>query len=274
MKYSKKFSLKMHRIAVAMLSSGKKINIHFTPSIMIGPPGVLNMKPWWTDDARLRQVCDGLRNNHEKISDEVRNMVAHNESANLPKAYERLTVTGDWEMVPLFNHKTFNAAICQALPVTSEVIKSLNAFRPDLPNVVYNSEEATIFRVSPGTKVQLHNGATNARINVSLGLFGCEGSNVILGGAGSVPWKDGEVLAFHDGWDHAVTHEGKEDRWVLTLGLRHPDLLDNLQIFARAKGPKGCLYPWATEYEEFSDRSVDRFKKLKEQNDSGAVAAV
>eukprot|EP00397_Hematodinium_sp_SG-2012_P056607 GEMP01070023.1.p1 GENE.GEMP01070023.1~~GEMP01070023.1.p1 ORF type:complete len:148 (+),score=37.80 GEMP01070023.1:87-530(+) len=140
---------------------------------------------------------------------------------------------------------------------------------PNAPgNIVYNSEEASIFRVTPGTRVQLHNGGTNTRVNLSLGLFGCEGSEIILGGAGSMPWKDGEIVAFDDGWDHAVTHTGPEDRWVLTLGLRHPDLLDNLHLFARAKGPRACVSPWRTEYEEISQLNQGRFKKMMQAQEA------
>ena len=37
-------------------------------------------------------------------------------------------------------------------------------------------------------------------------------------------WRDGEVLAFDDSFEHEVWQEGESDRWVLMLDIWHPML--------------------------------------------------
>lgn len=114
----------------------------------------------------------------------------------------------------------------------------------DVPYIHYNTEEVVLFLLTPGSKVRLHNGGSNAPINLSLGLTGSTGA--FLEVAGKVrPFRDEKVVAFDDGSDHRVWHDGAEDRWVLVVRVMHPSLAhEPWKFFNRAWTRRSCFEAW------------------------------
>lgn len=245
--------------------------MHFTPAITVGPRDALEVKPWWEDDPRIAAICEGLKSHHEVISAECKEVLdlKSPKCPKLPNAYPELVVQGQWNHVPIYTQRRYLDDICQELPATACIIKDINPFNTNLPNIVYNSEECTFYRLAPGSKIRLHSGTTNARINVVLGLYGCDGAKLTLGGAVQKDFQDGEILAYHDGWDHAESHGGSEDRWILSLSLWHPDLVAQPELFARARGPPLGLFPWKTEYQELTTLQQSTYLRLAKDIERG-----
>lgn len=227
-----------------------------TPAIFL--PGLRPATSWW-DPAEL-PVASVLRENFAVIREDLEALLR---DAQWPRrvlaAYPTLTVPGGrWDMLPLYNNRCWNEGVCALMPRAAELLRGQlpgAAHVPRLPYIVYNSEEVTLFRTTPGTKVLLHNGGVNARLNVSLGLKGCAGAWLEVAGERR-EWRAGEVLAFDDSVDHAVHHLGEEDRWVLTVGVMHPDLVAQPWIFGRC-------FTGHTEFEKLPAGSLETLRRLQ-----------
>jgi len=219
-----------------------------TPTVYI--PEIGPSTPWW--DVELLPIAKVLRENYDVIKKDFDALV----KTDAPSAYPNLiSAGGTWEMITLFTRKSWDPKVCEALPNIARLLQdALPGNKAGLPNIVYNSEEVSIFRVTPGTTVLRHNGGVNARVNVTIGLRGCQGCFLEVRNERR-EWADGEVMAFDDSVDHAVIHEGPEDRWVLTVGIMHPQLVAQPWLFGRCH--TGC-----TEYQELADGELERYRQM------------
>ena len=77
--------------------------------------------------------------------------------------------------------------------------------------------------MKPGTHVKTHNGPTNARIRLHLGIKVPSGARLTVAGE-EHKWVEGKVIAFDDSFEHSVDHDGSEERVVLIADTWHPDL--------------------------------------------------
>jgi hypothetical protein len=97
----------------------------------------------------------------------------------------------------------------------------------------------TILRLRPGTHILPHCGTTNRRLIMHFALRGAEGVNFRVGDDGdsldpslfgprggwvnSYNGGDGSSIVFDDSFEHEVKHNGKADRFILLVVLKHPD---------------------------------------------------
>lgn len=150
---------------------------------------------------------------------------------------------GVWDMLQLYSGRIWHPEASDLAPRTSALLKH---YLPsaDLPYIHYNTEEAVFFLLAPGTRVRLHNGGSNGSINLSLGLRGCAGSHIEVGGI-TRAFRDGEVVCFDDGTDHCVWHDGPEERWVLVVRQLHPQLVSEpARYYSRAFTNRTCFESW------------------------------
>jgi aspartate beta-hydroxylase len=83
-----------------------------------------------------------------------------------------------------------------------------------------------VSRLTPGTTIKPHCAAVNDRIRVHLALAVPDGDIGIRVAGEGRRWEEGQLLVFDDSFEHSVWHRGstEEDRIVLIVDLRHPDL--------------------------------------------------
>eukprot|EP00403_Amphidinium_massartii_P005021 CAMPEP_0178374672 /NCGR_PEP_ID=MMETSP0689_2-20121128/2496_1 /TAXON_ID=160604 /ORGANISM="Amphidinium massartii, Strain CS-259" /LENGTH=375 /DNA_ID=CAMNT_0019994647 /DNA_START=31 /DNA_END=1155 /DNA_ORIENTATION=- len=192
-----------------------------TPAVHISG---LAHRPFWSEDLRpsTADKLEALWEHVRKDLDELL-QVSRRDAGGVP-AYPALVAgDGDWDMLQLYMNKQWDEAAMRLLPRSGPHLRGLLP-SADLPYIHYNTEEVVLFRLTPRSKVQLHNGGSNVPINMSLGLRGCEGSWVEVAGEAK-PFVEKKVVCFDDGSDHRVWHDGEEDRWVLTVRQMHPDLV-------------------------------------------------
>jgi len=217
----------------------------------------------WDGESRL-PVADLLEANVSQIQEDLRELVASrpargepnfssrlrsvlplrsNEKSGQVPAYPALTENGVWDMVQLYVSRQWHEEACKLMPRTAKLLRS-HLPSADVPYVHYNTEEVVLFLLAPGSRVRLHNGGSNAPLNVHLGLSGCDGAFMEVGGQQRA-LRNGKTITFDDGSDHRVWHDGSEERWVLTVRVMHPELGANpAPYFSRAFTRRTCFETW------------------------------
>eukprot|EP00933_Yihiella_yeosuensis_P035914 TRINITY_DN2957_c1_g1_i1.p1 TRINITY_DN2957_c1_g1~~TRINITY_DN2957_c1_g1_i1.p1 ORF type:complete len:419 (+),score=64.80 TRINITY_DN2957_c1_g1_i1:69-1325(+) len=209
----------------------------------------LTHSPFWDGDSRPA-LADELEAHYNEIMEDVRSFLERRRAAKAAQtgevpAYPNLVVGEDgvWDMLQLYSSRKWHKQACAIVPQISSLLR-MHLPTSSLPYIHYNTEEVVLFLLAPGSSVRLHNGGSNVPINLSLGLTGCEGSFVEVAGE-KRPFKDGKVVAFDDGSDHRVWHDGHEDRWVLVVRMMHPELVANPnRYFSRAFTRRTAFETW------------------------------
>lgn len=97
--------------------------------------------------------------------------------------------------------------------------------------LLHDHEEVSISRLLPRTRVRLHSGGTNARINLDLSIRGARGASVRVGGQlrqrGDGP---GSVLAYNDCYDRQMAHEGPDPFYWLQVGVMHQGAVEGILL--------------------------------------------
>ncbi|CAK9053512.1 Aspartyl/asparaginyl beta-hydroxylase (Aspartate beta-hydroxylase) (ASP beta-hydroxylase) (Peptide-aspartate beta-dioxygenase) [Durusdinium trenchii] len=199
-----------------------------TPSVYVRQLRPTGGTAWW--DPKELPLAQVLEENVLDIRAELQMLLENGGRMVVDPAYPRLTTEGDWDVIRLYNDKKWDPAATTLAPKTVALLKErLPGQANGLPYIHHNTEEVCFFRMSPGTRILLHTGGCNARLNLSLGLMGCSDSFITVAQE-ERRWRDGQLFAFDDSCDHAARHDGPEDRWVLTVGIMHPDLVASAEL--------------------------------------------
>jgi len=212
-----------------------------TPAVHIGG---LEHLPFW-DNGRRPQLAYRLEDLWEPVQQDLNALlkVTRPDGNSIPAYPALVSGAGDWDMLQLYVNKKWDDHALALLPRSRHLLRGLLP-SADLPYVHYNTEEVVLFRLTPGSKVRLHNGGSNVPINMSLGLRGCEGSWIEVAGEAR-PFQEGKVVCFDDGSDHRVWHDGEQDRWVLVVRAMHPDLVSEpRRYFRQAFTRRTCFESW------------------------------
>lgn len=181
-------------------------------------------------------VSSVLTASWKEIREEFRASIAELASSDVNT--RSLTSHGAWRKVPLWSHGIAHEEHLARCPRTAAVLAELPLCRA--LGMAYFSE------IAGGTDVKAHFGPTNARLRYHLGLDVPEGGQPYLAVAdGRYQWSEGKVLAFDDGYIHAVRHGEGPPRGVLIVDIYHPELtleerqlLEDLEAVHRSFFPK------------------------------------
>ena len=121
---------------------------------------------------------------------------------------------GDWLAYHFFEAGHRFDAECALCPETTRVIESIPGHAGGLVG---------FFALAPGGRIDPHFGMHNAKARVSLGVTGCDGAYIQVGGE-IRRWTEGVCLALDDSYRHRVWHDGPVTRFVLLMDVWHPNL--------------------------------------------------
>ncbi|CAK9055975.1 Aspartyl/asparaginyl beta-hydroxylase (Aspartate beta-hydroxylase) (ASP beta-hydroxylase) (Peptide-aspartate beta-dioxygenase) [Durusdinium trenchii] len=179
-----------------------------TPSVYVRQLRPTGGTAWW--DPKELPLAQVLEENVLDIRAELQMLLENGGRMVVDPAYPRLTTEGDWDVIRLYNDKKWDPAATTLAPKTVALLKErLPGQANGLPYIHHNTEEVCFFRMSPGTRILLHTGGCNARLNLSLGLMGCSDSFITVAQE-ERRWRDGQLFAFDDSCDHAARHDGPE----------------------------------------------------------------
>lgn len=175
-------------------------------------PG-LRAHPWWDPadvpgaDA-LIAVAAAARQELEAVL----------ESAEVFGAWNTpLLIAGQWKKLFFARRGEINRRALRACPAIADALRRVpGALGVKQGNCCFSAME-------PGSRIHAHCGPTNRRLRLHLGLIVPDGCALTVGGE-ERPWREGELLAFDDSFEHNVRHDGSMTRIVLIVDVPHPDL--------------------------------------------------
>jgi len=146
------------------------------------------------------------------------------EPSDDPSSYENITdiklpasyTKDDWLGVILWIDGKFTQKARDLFPKTVNILSKLKSFMDPF-------EEATIYVLKPGAFLPPHHDAANTYIGCHLGLIIPENCGFSVGSE-TRSWTEGKTLFFDQSIEHEVWNRSQEERVVLSLQLRHPEL--------------------------------------------------
>ncbi len=129
----------------------------------------------------------------------------------------RLSGSLDWSAIHLYQEAEQTPAMRQ-FPQTGSALSAVDLVRIDgTPMEVFFS------RLKAGAHIPPHHGLTNTRVTVHLPLI-VPGDCAIRVAHQVHRWREGEIFAFDDSFEHEAWNRSGADRTVLIFEAHHPDL--------------------------------------------------
>ncbi len=123
----------------------------------------------------------------------------------------------DWSSLHLYK-VTEETPFARLFPKTLAALEAA-----DIVRVEGRPVELFFSRLRPGAHIPPHFGASNNRITIHLPLL-VPGDSEIRIGTMRHTWREGELFAFDDSFEHEAWNRAAEDRVVLIFEAHHPDL--------------------------------------------------
>ncbi len=162
------------------------------------------------------------------------------------QAWKDLSGKLDWSSLHLYREG-------RETPIAGHFPKTLKALEAaDIPRVDNGAAIEMFFsHLKPGAHIPPHFGCANNRITVHLPLI-VPSDCAIRVGDDLHSWREGELFAFDDSFEHEAWNRSGEDRVVLIFESHHPDLsADERFAVERAYAARGA---WV-------ERRAERFAK-------------
>ena len=131
--------------------------------------------------------------------------------------WQRLQGTLDWGAIYLYynTQKTNNTDL---FPKTLAALEQAPLLRKNnAPGEIFFS------KLLPGAHIPPHFGLTNTRLTVHLPIIVPDGCEIRVGDE-THRWREAEIVAFDDSFEHEAWHKGEGERVVLIFETHHPDL--------------------------------------------------
>jgi aspartyl/asparaginyl beta-hydroxylase len=172
-----------------------------------------------------------------------------------------ILTSGRWSVMPVFMFGEESGSLLfkrNVFPQTTKLIRSLPGVCQDLPlgDFVFSAH-------APRTRLVPHCSWDPFRLRLHLGLRVPQGCGIRVGRE-SRQWRNGEVIAFHDSFEHETWNESDEERVVLIVDVWHPELTlaERRAILActrkkeirtmlmRTRAPLNTQAPWFRRFTE------------------------
>jgi len=123
----------------------------------------------------------------------------------------------DWSSLHLYRMAE-ETPLAKLFPKTLAAVKAA-----DIVRIEGRPMELFFSRLKPGTHIPPHHGIANNRITVHLPLIVPGDCSIRVGNA-MHHWREGEIVAFDDSFEHEAWNRSPADRVVLIFEAHHPDL--------------------------------------------------
>jgi aspartyl/asparaginyl beta-hydroxylase (cupin superfamily) len=188
--------------------------IFYVPGLPAAPVEPNARFPW---AERLEAAWTVIRDEYEAAVRRDTAMTPYVPATTQDERWRDLRGNQDWSAIHLFK----DAARTPFADLFPKTIEALSAV--DLVSINGVPVEAFFSRLRPGAHIPPHHGLTNSRVTVHLPID-APPDCLIRVGRGEHSWRDGELIAFDDSYEHEAWNRSDRDRVVLIFEAPHPDL--------------------------------------------------
>ncbi len=183
-------------------------------------PG-LGARPWFERGEfdwihAFESACPAIRSEFEKLEDTLQEPGIP-ARASAPGRWQHLAGSLDWSRIPLFQAGIPVPKIIQRCPETFAALKHLPLAQGHghFPEVYFST-------LRPGVRVPDHQGPSNAKLTIQLGLVVPDASLAV--GGETRRWKRGRTLILDDSFEHHASNEGPTSLTTLIADIWNPAL--------------------------------------------------
>lgn len=203
-----------HDGAVEYRTPKQRPTIFYTPDLPASPVEANDRFPWVAD---IESAWAEIRGEYEAAVRGHVQMTPYVPAQMRGEEWKKLRGAEDWSAIHLFK----NAA---RTPLSEQFPKTVAALsNVDLVKIDGVPLEAFFSRLKPGAHIPPHYGLTNSRMTVHLAIDAPDECGIRVGDT-QYSWRDGEVVAFDDSFEHEAWNRSDRDRVVLIFEAHHPDL--------------------------------------------------
>lgn len=207
-------------LAAAAADARQKPKALFFPDLPTSPYLERNLFPW----------ADALEQSAAEITEELRALLADRERAfapflgNLSEASLDGYLRNDraerpvWDAFFFYRHGVRENDNHRRCPTTSVLLDAA-----PLAHIRDHAPEVCFSMLTPGTHILPHHGDTNSRVVLHLPLLVPRDCALNVGGETHV-WREGEIVAFDDTFEHEAWNRGDRTRVVLIVDAWNPYL--------------------------------------------------
>lgn len=188
--------------------------IFYMPDLPAAPVTPNDLLPW---AETLEAAWKDIRKEYEAALEADIAMTPYVPAPAREKKWARLRGNLDWSSIHLFKDAT-ETANAGRFPRTRQTLREVDLVRIDQIPL-----EAFFSRLRPGAHIPPHFGLTNTRLTVHLPLIVPDDCAIRVGSV-THHWREGEIVAFDDSYDHEAWNNSASDRVVLIFEAHHPDL--------------------------------------------------
>lgn len=169
----------------------------------------------WVDG--LQQAAPAIRREYDAAAAAQRAMTPYVPAETQGPKWRELRGKQDWSSFHLYRNAAPTAEL-EYFPETAAALEHVDLVRVDSVPM-----EAFFSRLRPGARIPPHYGLTNTRLTTHLPLIVPPQCGIRVG-ADTYGWREGEIIAFDDSYQHEAWNRSDTDRVVLIFEAHHPDL--------------------------------------------------
>jgi len=189
-------------------------SLFYMPDLPAPPVTPRVRLPW---AAAIESATGAIRAEYVAAVDAGAAHAPYVDAATRGPVWQQLRGNPDWSSLHLFK-------LAQELPAAARFPRTQAALAAaDVVRVEGRPVELFFSRLRPGTHIPPHFGVANNRITVHLPII-VPGDAEIRVGAARHAWREGELFAFDDSFEHEAWNRADADRVVLIFEAHHPDL--------------------------------------------------
>lgn len=169
----------------------------------------------WVCD--LEKVWDEVRGEYQAVVQTGVDGEPYVPASTSEPKWSKLRGELDWSAIHIFKNAG-PTQFTESFPRTRAAIEAADLVRIDGAPM-----EAFFSRLKPGAHIPPHYGLTNTRLTVHLPLIVPQDCGIRVGET-THHWREGEIVAFDDSYEHEAWNYSHRDRVVLIFETHHPDL--------------------------------------------------
>ena len=189
-------------------------SLFYMPDLPAQPITPRERFPW---TAAIEAATDEVREEYRAAVDAGVEHAPYVDANTRAPIWRELRGNRDWSSLHLYKVAE-ETPFAKLFPKTQKALESADVVRVDGRPV-----ELFFSRLRPGTHIPPHFGIANNRVTIHLPLI-VPGDCAIRVGNEMHAWREGELFAFDDSFEHEAWNRSNEDRVVLIFESHHPDL--------------------------------------------------